>query len=36
MIVSVGLGSHSIKVRLFNPPKMDIITLEREEKVVKL
>ena len=34
MIVSTGLGSHSIKLRLFNPPKIDIITLEREERVV--
>lgn len=33
MIVSVGLGSHSIKLRLFNPPKMDVITLEREERI---
>ena len=28
MIVSVGLGTHSIKIRLFNPPKIDIITLK--------
>ncbi len=28
MIVSVGLGTHSIKVRLFNPPKIDMITLK--------
>ena len=28
MIVSVGLGTHSIKVRLFNPPKIDLITLK--------
>ncbi len=28
MIISVGLGSHSIKIRLFNPPKIDIITLK--------
>ena len=33
MIVSVGLGSHSIKIRLFNPPKIDIITLAREESI---
>lgn len=33
MIVSVGLGSHSIKVRLLNPPKIDVITLEREERI---
>ena len=32
MIVSVGLGSHSIKIRLFNPPKIDVITLKREGK----
>lgn len=35
MIVSTGLGSHSIKLRLFNPPKIDIITLEREERVIR-
>ncbi|MDO4555142.1 MAG: metallophosphoesterase [Lachnospiraceae bacterium] len=35
MIVSVGLGSHSIKIRLFNPPKIDIITLAREERVLQ-
>lgn len=28
MIVSVGLGTHSIKIRLFNPPKIDMITLK--------
>lgn len=28
MIVSVGLGTHSIKIRLFNPPKINIITLK--------
>lgn len=32
MIVNVGLGSHSIKIRLFNPPKIDVITLKRERK----
>lgn len=35
MIVSVGLGSHSIKVRIFNPPKIDVITLQRKEGVQK-
>ena len=28
MIISVGLGTHSIKIRLFNPPKINIITLK--------
>ena len=28
MIVSVGLGTHSIKIRLFNPPKIDMVTLK--------
>lgn len=28
MVVSVGLGTHSIKIRLFNPPKIDFITLK--------
>ena len=32
MIISMGLGSHSIKIRLFNPPKIDVITLKREGK----
>lgn len=32
MIVNVGLGSHSIKIRLFNPPKIDVITLQTEGK----
>jgi hypothetical protein len=35
MIVSVGLGSHSIKIRLFNPPKFDVITLKREGRKVR-
>lgn len=34
MIVSVGLGSHSIKIRLFNPPKIDVITFMRKEEGV--
>ena len=36
MIVSVGLGSHSIKIRLFNPPKIDVITLQHEKKAARL
>lgn len=32
MIVNVGLGSHSIKIRLFNPPKIDVITLQTKGK----
>ena len=32
MIVSVGLGTHSIKIRLWNPPIIDIITLKNSEK----
>lgn len=36
LIVSVGLGSHSIKVRLFNPPKIDVITLAREERIERI
>ncbi|MBE5956574.1 MAG: metallophosphoesterase [Lachnospiraceae bacterium] len=32
MIVSVGLGTHSIKIRLFNPPKIDVITLKCEKE----
>lgn len=32
MIVSPGLGSHSIKIRLWNPPEIEFITLKRKEK----
>lgn len=35
MIISEGLGSHSIRIRLFNPPVIDFITLQRVERVEK-
>ena len=31
MIISTGLGCHSIKIRLFNPPEIDVITLKRKK-----
>lgn len=31
MIVSAGLGSHTIKVRYFNPPELLVITLDKQK-----